>query len=91
MKCNCGSKSTGWTTIACCNICGLPIPTEPWEINPELVCGRAENFVMPKIAEVYICKYKILGFPFGTFDKQKAENWVSEDEESRYYDTIKIE
>jgi len=29
MKCNCGSKSTGWTTIACCNICGLPMLTEP--------------------------------------------------------------
>ena len=45
MKCNCGSKSTGWTTIACCNICGLPIPTESWEINPDLVCGRAETVV----------------------------------------------
>ncbi|MFA5715200.1 MAG: hypothetical protein WC998_05645 [Candidatus Paceibacterota bacterium] len=23
-QCSCGDKSTGWTEIKCCNICGLP-------------------------------------------------------------------
>ncbi len=28
-KCSC-EESTGWTTVKCCNICGLPIPEEVW-------------------------------------------------------------
>lgn len=32
IKCQCGTASTGWTTIRCCNICGRPDQTEnlPW-------------------------------------------------------------
>jgi len=31
-RCRCErGESTGWTTIACCNICGLPEQTEPWD------------------------------------------------------------
>ena len=30
MKCKC-KEDKGRTTIACCNECGLPIKTEPWE------------------------------------------------------------
>ena len=32
MKCNCGEASPGSTTIRCCNLCGLPLPNEPWHI-----------------------------------------------------------
>ena len=31
MKCECLNTGDGWTTIACCNECGLPLKTEPWE------------------------------------------------------------
>lgn len=31
MKCKC-KEDEGWTTIACCNKCGYPIKTEPWDI-----------------------------------------------------------
>jgi hypothetical protein len=27
--CGCESR-TGWTAIKCCNVCGLPLPSEPW-------------------------------------------------------------
>ena len=40
MKCNCGDESTGNTTICCCNVCGLPIKTEPWNINVSLLAVR---------------------------------------------------
>lgn len=34
MKCNCNEDiKTGWTEIKCCNICGYPEKTEPWEIQ----------------------------------------------------------
>lgn len=32
-KCSCGNNSIGNTTIRCCNLCGLPLPTEPWHFN----------------------------------------------------------
>ena len=32
MKCTCGYTSHGSTKIACCNICGLPLPEEAWHI-----------------------------------------------------------
>lgn len=35
MKCKC-ENSNGNTTICCCNDCGLPLQTEPWDINPPL-------------------------------------------------------
>ena len=31
MKCNC-KEDHGWTTVACCNECRFPMPTEPWDI-----------------------------------------------------------
>jgi len=43
-----------------------------------------------KLTEVYICKIMVLGFPFATLNKQKADDWVSEDEGIRYYNIIKI-
>jgi hypothetical protein len=39
-KCQC-TESTGWTTVKCCNICGLPVPGEPWNM-PEMERLRAE-------------------------------------------------
>ena len=56
----------------------------------EQKASQFDAFVMPKIAEVYICKIKLLGFPFAVFNKQKAEEWVNDDPEMNYYDTIKI-
>lgn len=32
MKCKC-KEDEGSTTIACCNKCGLPLKTEPWEFQ----------------------------------------------------------
>ncbi len=32
MNCTCGEVSPGSTTIRCCNLCGLPLPDEPWHI-----------------------------------------------------------
>lgn len=33
MKCNCKpDETTGYTTVKCCNNCGLPIPGESWDI-----------------------------------------------------------
>ena len=31
MKCKC-TDSTGDTTIRCCNVCGLPLQSEPWDV-----------------------------------------------------------
>lgn len=39
-KCQC-TESTGWTTVKCCNHCGLPVPGEPWSM-PEMERLRAE-------------------------------------------------
>jgi hypothetical protein len=51
--------------------------------------GVVINFLGDK-EKVYVCKLKILGFPFATFDKDKADAWVAEDVESRYYDIVEI-
>ena len=52
-KCTCGSKSTGNTTIRCCNLCGLPIPNEPWHFNlDENIFSQVEKPVMLNFAEV---------------------------------------
>ena len=40
MKCQCGNKSTGSTSVTCCNLCGLPLPGEPWDIPGPEVDGR---------------------------------------------------
>lgn len=47
-KCTCGSKSTGNTTIRCCNLCGLPLPNEPWHFSlDENIFSRVEKPVKP--------------------------------------------
>lgn len=40
--------------------------------------------------EVYICKIKLLGFPWATFNREKAEDWVNEAPEDRYFDTVPV-
>lgn len=33
-NCNCTvEETTGWTTVKCCNICGLPIKGEVWDFE----------------------------------------------------------
>lgn len=54
----------------------------------ELESRPVQAGVIKKNAEIYICKIKMLGFPFATCDKQKADDWVSEDPSSNYYDTL---
>ncbi len=34
-KCSC-EDSPGWTTVRCCNVCGLPLPDEPWAFRRPL-------------------------------------------------------
>lgn len=55
------------------------------------VSSQLEPPVIKKNAEVYICKIKMLGFPFATCDKQKADDWVNKDPLNNYYDIHKIE
>lgn len=60
-KCDCGNKSTGNTTIRCCNLCGLPIPTEPWHFNLEEDIFNQAG-AMPEIVDIkreYYEKYVI--------------------------------
>lgn len=45
MKCNCKEYNGAWTTVKCCNHCGLPINTESWDMKPtndrtEIVIGN---------------------------------------------------
>ena len=46
-KCLCGEESTGWTTIQCCNVCGLPHKDErlKWGFHFENaeVCGASSR------------------------------------------------
>lgn len=52
-KCTCGSKSTGNTTIRCCNLCGLPLPNEPWHFNlDENIFSRVEKPVKPANGDI---------------------------------------
>jgi hypothetical protein len=39
---------------------------------------------------VYICKIKLIGFPFATASKERAERWV-EESESHYFEELEIE
>ena len=39
---------------------------------------------------IYVCKIRLLGFPFVVTDKQKADDWVNEDPENNYYETLTI-
>jgi len=45
MNCKCGEETTGWITVKCCNICGLPIPDETWNFE----CGE-QNPVQPDVS-----------------------------------------
>lgn len=46
---------------------------------------------MKVITYVYICKIKILGFPFAVLDENLAKDWVSGDPDSRYYETLRVQ
>lgn len=39
---------------------------------------------------VYLCKIKILGFPFVVFDEELAKQWVEQDPEMHVYDTVPV-
>lgn len=39
---------------------------------------------------IFICKIKIIGSPFAVLTEEEAEQWVSEDPESNYYDKVVI-
>lgn len=39
---------------------------------------------------IYICRYKISGFPVAVESEEVAQAWVSEDPEDRVYDKIQI-
>lgn len=39
---------------------------------------------------IYVCRFKLLGFAFAYLDKEKAENWVDVDPESRCFDEVPI-
>ena len=40
---------------------------------------------------IYICKIKLLGFPFAVVDEQLAKQWVEQDPESHYYETVPVQ
>lgn len=39
---------------------------------------------------IFICRIKILGFPFAVFDEDKAKAWVDQDPEMHVYDKVEI-
>lgn len=41
--------------------------------------------------EIFICKYKLIGWPFAVLTEEEAKAWVKKEPESRYYETVKIE
>jgi len=40
--------------------------------------------------KIYICKIKLLGMPFATASKERAERWVFEDD-SHYIEELELE
>jgi hypothetical protein len=40
--------------------------------------------------KIYICKIKILGMPFATVSKERAQTWEQEDE-SHYFEEMELE
>lgn len=63
-KCTCGNKSTGNTTIRCCNLCGLPLPNEPWHFNlDENIFSRVGKPVKPANGgQIYLLYKRLLGY-----------------------------
>jgi hypothetical protein len=39
---------------------------------------------------IFICAFKILGFPFAVLTEEEAKRWVDDDPESHYYDKIPV-
>jgi len=86
MKCK-FKNSRGWTTIRCCNDCGLPIPSEPWDVMPIkeykcLDCGQVNG------AHNMVCE--------GNFEKgeylccpdcwsQNVDDWAMIPETNKHY------
>ena len=83
MKCNCGEKSTGYTTIRCCNICGLPLPDEPWkfQMNEKLYIGVEHDLdqgwilTIPKIYDTGIEHETEFGYEFFRDALEDAETF----------------
>ena len=54
VKCDCGNKSTGNTTISCCNVCGLPLLSEPWDFPLKHLLAEAKKEGMREVIDVQI-------------------------------------
>jgi hypothetical protein len=42
------------------------------------------------MTHIFICKIKILGFPFAVLNEELAKEWVDKDPEMHYYDVVPI-
>lgn len=42
------------------------------------------------MTHIYICKVQILGSPFAVLTEEEAKQWVLEDPQMNYYDTVEI-
>jgi hypothetical protein len=49
--CGCESR-TGWTAIKCCNVCGLPLPSEPWRFPVATATTATDSDRAQRDAEV---------------------------------------
>lgn len=52
MKCKC-KEDKGYTTIACCNECGLPLKTEPWEFKVDTLLTLKKLYAVDYAEIVY--------------------------------------
>lgn len=51
-KCKCTTEeTTGWSTVKCCNICGLPIQSEAWSFNNAI--RKEVEELRDKYTEIY--------------------------------------
>jgi hypothetical protein len=74
-RCHCEpGESTGWTTIACCNICGLPEQTEPWDTFDLIRQFVAE--VERRAEDKMLKTGKLEGAHYAAM-KQVAQEWQS--------------
>jgi hypothetical protein len=39
---------------------------------------------------IFICAFKIVGFPFAVLTEEEAKKWVEKNPETNYYDKIEI-
>lgn len=40
--------------------------------------------------KVYVCAFKVIGFPFAVLSEEEAKQWANEDPEFRYYHIVPI-